>query len=259
MRLVVHDKNSPLCNVLVLAGGVASPEMARLTGEEKRALFPYRERTFIHWVCQGLRETPEVGQIAVVGPSDLQTLGLACDLHLEEGDSIFANVIAGMDALGNQGDLLITASDNPLLSSAAFENFLSRIPAEADLAYPLMPHARFLEAFPGAENIAVKTRDGTWIGGGCALIRQNALEQAREAILKVLAARKSKTKLIKLLGPGFILKFAMKRVTVPEVEKRAGEMAGLKFRFVHDCDPVFAIDIDDPEDWEYLHRWSGMQ
>jgi hypothetical protein len=232
--------------------------MAALTGTAVRSLFPFRGKPFVQWVYEALRVVPAVHRIAIVGPESLsERAGLsAADLLVPERDSYTANLFAGIEALAPSGRVLVTASDNPLLSAAAFQDFLDRAPQDAGLVYPVLPHGRFLERFPHAKNVAIKLRDGRWIGGDCVLIHADAVEPLRTAIHSMADARKSLVKVVRLLGPGFALRFVTRRVTVPDVERRVTELTGVTFRTVPDCDPVFAIDIDDPVDWQYLLEWE---
>jgi GTP:adenosylcobinamide-phosphate guanylyltransferase len=242
------------CDAVVLAGGRASAEMAALTGTPLRALFDYRGKPFVQWVYEALRDCPSVERIAIIGPEEMRDHSAlrGADLLLPERESYTANLFAGVEALAPKEQVLITASDNPLLSISAFEDFLRRTPSDAALAYPYLPHTKFLERFPHATNVAIRLREGRFIGGGCVVIRSDAIEPLRSAIVAMGAARKSLLKVLRLLGPTFIARFVARRVTVAEVEQRVSRITGVTFRLVPDCDPIFAIDIDDPEDWEYL-------
>ena len=232
--------------------------MAARTGTALRALFPYQGKPFVQWVFEALRASDRIGRIAVIGPPDLaQTPGMAgVDLLLCERDTIVANLFAALEALEPKGRVLVTACDNPLLSTVVFDDFLARAPHEAAVAYPILRHHAFLERFPQAKNIPVVLRDGAWIGGDCIVLRSEAIPRLHQAIEAVLAARKSKARMFRLLGPRFAVRLALKRARVDEVERRASEIVGLPIRFVLHSDPAFAIDIDDPEDWDYLQGWS---
>jgi NDP-sugar pyrophosphorylase family protein len=248
----------PSCDAVILAGGRASAEMTQRTGTPLRALFDYQGKPFVQWVYEALRASEQVERIAIIGPPELsQVEGLSgADLLLPERDTITANLFGAVEALNSHSRVLITASDTPLLSTAAFEDFLRRSPKDAAVAYPILPHASFLQRFPEAKNVPVKLRDGKWIGGGCILIKSEAVAPLKQAIENVLASRKSLPKMIRLIGPKFAVRFVLKRVSVPEVEETISRIAGLPIRFVHDADPVFPIDIDDPEDWDYLEQWA---
>lgn len=245
-------------DALALAGGTFDDAMAAATGTRVRALAPFRSRPFLEWVLGALHDCPSVGHIAVVGPDVLRVGSWSERVHLwvAEREGIVENLLAGIDALSGERDVLITASDNPLLTAAAFEDFLTRAPKEAGVAYPYLPHSEFLRRFPGADNIPLRLRDGVWIGGCCLLVRARAIPAVGRVARAVLEARKSKWRMVRLLGPGFVLRFALHRASVADAEVRASAVLGEPVRFVPDCAPEFAIDIDEPADLEYLLRWA---
>ena len=88
------------------------------------------------------------------------------------------------------------------------------------------------------------------------VVRADAVDPLRSSIIAMADARKSLFKVLRLLGPVFVARFLSRRITMLDVERRVREITGVTLRFVPDCDPVFAIDIDDPEDWEYLKEWE---
>lgn len=254
------ENRSPI-DAVILAGGAASEEMALLTGTPIRALFPFRGKPFVQWVFEALRAVPQVERIAVVGPVEhLERVPhLAGNARLvPERDTMEANLFGAIAELLPHGRVLVAACDNPLLSSDAFQDFLERCPNEAGVCYPVMEHRAFLAHFPGATNVAVRLKDGAYIGGDCVLLQSGAIPKLEYAIRQVAAARKSLFRMVSLLGWGFVVRFALKRVTSSEVEERASQVAGVPVRFVRDCNPVFALDIDDPEDWRYLVRWDAL-
>ncbi len=232
--------------------------MARRTGTEVRALFEWQGKPFVQWAFEALRASSRIERIAVIGPPDLaECAGLAgADLILPERDTITANLFAALDALQPRNRVLITACDNPLLSTAAFDDFLSRVPADAAVAYPILRHESFIEQFPGAKNVPIRLRGGRWIGGDCIVIEASAIPRLREAITQVLDSRKSLIKMARLLGLPFAAGLAFKRVGVAEIERQVTRIAGVEFRFVPDSNPVFVVDIDDPEDWDYLQQFN---
>jgi CTP:molybdopterin cytidylyltransferase MocA len=248
-----------MCDAVILAGGRAKAEMAHKTGTNVRALFEWEGKPFVQWAYEALLGSPNVERIAIVGPPELRDVpGLAhADLLVPERDTITANLYAGVESLQPHNAVLITACDNPLLSTAAFDDFLTRIPANSAVSYPILRHEAFLRRFPGATNIPVRLRDGAWIGGDCVHIRMDSYPRLRESIERVLASRKSFVKMLGLLGYRFATRLALRRVTVDEVEQRIRDIIGVPFHFVPDSDPVFVIDIDDPVDWDYLARWRS--
>src|SRR5205085_12189897 len=110
-------------DAVILAGGRASPEMERRAGTPHRGLFPYQGKPFVEWVYEALRASQYVDRIAVVGPeqlADLPGVGKADELVLE-ADSIQENLFGALAQLLPEKRVLITASDNPLLTTQAFD------------------------------------------------------------------------------------------------------------------------------------------
>lgn len=246
-------------DAVILAGGRVRPAMAAKTGTDVRALFEWEGKPFVQSTYEALRGSDRIDRIAIVGPVELRKLsGIStADIILPERVTITANLFSAVDALKPRERVLITACDNPLLSTAAFDDFFHRIPPDADVAYPILRHGTFVSSFPGSTNIPVRLRDGAWIGGDCIAISANAVPALRDAIATILDARKSIVKMAKLLGIPFAARLAFRRVTVPQVERQICRIAGIRFRFVPDSNPVFVIDIDDPEDWDYLKQWHS--
>jgi molybdopterin-guanine dinucleotide biosynthesis protein A len=245
-------------DAVILAGGLASPEMERRAGTPHRALFPYKDKTFIQWVYEAVRGSEFVDRIAVVGPEQLAEIPSVsgADLLVSELDSIDANLFGALAKLLPEKRVLITASDNPLLTTASFDSFLSRCPEQAAVAYPILRHETFLRKFPRATNTAIKLRDGVWIGGAQAVIHSKSIPKLQHWIRTVLAARKDLRQMVSLLGWKFAMQFSVKRITSQQVEDRICEITGLPIRFIRDCSELFPIDIDDPVDWDYLNRWT---
>src|SRR5258706_915547 len=142
--------------------------MARKTGTDIRALFPYKEKPFIQWVYEAVRASDFVDRIAVVGPDELKEIPSVKDAELlvPESETIESNLFGALARLLPENRVLITASDNPLLTTPAIDNFLSRCPEQAAVCYPILHHEAFLRQFHKATNVGIKLRDGTWIGGG---------------------------------------------------------------------------------------------
>ncbi len=249
------------CDVIILAGGIAIPEMARLTGTDRRSMFRLAVGgiTFAESTYNAVRASKYVGRVAIIGPTELQGL-----FPLEEGDILLTelktmseNLFFAYETLNPQNHCLLTPSDNPLLSTSAYDDFLSRSDWNVAFCYPYLSHQSFLNKFPRANNIPVKLKDGVWIGAGCVLVNSRHYNVLKSGIERVINSRKSLIKMVALLGPTFIVRFLLRLVTVKDVEVRASQVLGAAACFVPDADPVFAIDVDDPEDWEYLQRWTG--
>lgn len=252
----VRPKAAETVDVVVLAGGRCSPEMAARTGCTERALIPWQGEPFLAHVLRAAHAFGRCGRVAVVGPPGVAAHLHPGDLHVPERDTIVENTFAALDALASRGRVLVTVSDNPLLTAATFDDLVARSDPAAAVSVPALTQAQFLARFPGATNVCIRLRDGAHIGGCAVLLDAQALPRLRPAIARMLEARKSLLRSVGLLGPLFAVRFALGRATVAEVERRASRMAGAPVRFVRDCDPVFPIDIDDVAELDYLTEWA---
>jgi hypothetical protein len=212
------------------------------------------------WVLEALRGCASVERIALVGPQELYDSAAArlADCLVPEREGIFENFCAGVEALPGASKMLVTASDNPLLTPQAFDDFLARCP-EADICYPISRGEVFRQAFPGSDNVLIPLREGKFIGGACVLFDARALPKLHQSISRVLAARKSYWKMVGLLGCSFTLRFLLRRATIAGIEQRVHALTGCTFRTVPDCDPVFSIDIDARGDLEFLLQHPHRQ
>lgn len=242
-------------DAVVLAGGRASPALAAAAGTDRRALIPFRGKPFVVRALEALRGCPGIRRIVVVGPEALRETGAAAlaDGILPEGDGILANFRAGVEALAGAQRILVTASDNPLLMPEAFDDFLARAP-EAEICYPILRGEAFRAAFPGSQNVLIPLREGPVIGGASILFEAAALPRLESPVARVLAARKSYYRMVGLLGPAFVARFLLRRASVADVERRVQAITGCTFRAVPDCHPVFAVDVDEASDLEFLRR-----
>lgn len=253
------DQAKPAWNAVVLAGGQTSPEMARLTGVSDRAMIEWGGQPFVCRAVSAIRGCGAVKQVVVVGPRSAADAG--ADIYVAECDNIVGNLRYGLAALKSGAErVLVTASDNPLLSAATFRSLAELDAAVPDsaVAYPVLRFENFLARFPGAtHHIPVRLRDGLWIGGACVLLDGARLSELDAVIARVLEARKSLLRMLGLLGWGFALRYAARLVTLADMERRASQVAGMPVRFMRGCDPVLPIDIDEPVDLEYLKLWSS--
>src|SRR5690349_21272685 len=92
---------SPPYDAVILAGGLASPQMALRAGTTHRALFPYKDTTYIQWVYEAVRGSQFVDRIAVVGPEQHSEVPSVCEANLlgPEMESIDANLFGALARL----------------------------------------------------------------------------------------------------------------------------------------------------------------
>ncbi len=231
-------------DAVVLAGG--GREEGLPEGLPNKAFLPVGGVPMVVRVLRALRATPEVARIAVVGPEGLpQEAVRLCDLPVPEQGELFENAIAGITALGSSSWVLLVASDLPLLTPQAVSSFLGACWAsDAEIYYPIVPREAVETRCPGLEKTYVRLFEGTFAGGGMVLVQSGVLDRVRALVREVVEARKNPARLAALFGARYVMKYALGRLRIAEIEARAQELSGIRGRAVVCAYPELAIDVD---------------
>lgn len=141
-------------DLVLLAGGRIEGEFAARWGTEIQALVPLDGRTLLDRTLDAYDELRNGGRRVLVGPADLATEAAVerVDAVIAERGSALDNVVAALERLreGTGSDwVLISATDLPLLTCEAVDEFLCRCPDTADFCLPIVERRAFGARFPG--------------------------------------------------------------------------------------------------------------
>ncbi len=243
-------------DVILPAGGRIEGTLAEEAGTDVKALIQLEGRSFLEIAANSAQATGVVNRTVVIGPESIRAIGEKCaDAVLPEAESGPANIFNGFRWLGEQPGaaehVLILTTDLPFLLPQSVSRFLESCPPDRDICLPLFSRQEFESHFPGSQNTYVKLRDGQWTAGCAYLLRRHALEQNRNHIDQLFAARKSAFGMARLLGPFFIARYLTKSLRVPHIESHCAKMTGCTAAAIRTCDPALAFDIDDLPDYRY--------
>ena len=249
-------------NVVVLAGGRNSAEMAAATGVENRALTPLGDRTMLDHVTSALGRAASVGEITVVGdvpPSP--------NYHVVRGgETLLDNLMAGVkaaEASGGGDRVLVSTSDIPFLTPEAVEDFIDRASRSgADLCCSYVPVGLCYERFPDMKRTAVKVREGALTLGNLMLVNPRFLLANQETIACAYAARKSPVQIARMLGLGLLARLLLAQflaptlLTITMLEQGVSRLLGDDARAAGICSeyPEIGTDVDKPEDVAIARR-----
>ena len=249
-------------DVVVLAGGKNSAEMAAATGVENRALTPLGARTMLDYVTSALRGTASVGELYVVGP-----VPAGPDYHqVAGGETLLDNLMAGLRAAeaGRGGDrVLISTSDIPFLTPAAVEDFIGQAAQSGgDLCCSYVPVELCYARFPDMKRTAIKVREGALTLGNLMLVNPHFLRANQETVSRAYAARKSPLQVARLLGAGFLARLLLAQfvapslLTVGALEQSVSRLLGSGGRAVgiRSEYPEIGTDVDKPDDVAIARR-----
>lgn len=235
-------------DAVILAGGdgaVIDPD-SRFKG-----LLPILDKPMVAWVVDALRRSESVVEIAVVVPSaeDLGAWADTVDKLVVSDGSFLDNVLAGVGAFRNDRPTLVTTGDIPALTPEAVDDFVAlSLATGAEFTYPLIRKQDMIEQFPGSIRTFVRLVDGEVTGGNMMLVNPFLVEQNRRIAQALFDTRKSALQMARVIGFRFVLKLALGRLRVDEVEKKLAELLGGPSAAVYTSFASIGADVDKPVD-----------
>ena len=231
-------------NAVLLAGGPLD-DVARLQpGAPNKAFVDIGGRTLAGRVLKALRGSPSIGRIVVVAPpstwghDDLR----AADDFRPDGVRITESLESGLKGFEADDDVLVVASDLPVLAAAAVDDFVARVRRlGADVIY-------------GCVETWARMRDGTFCGGGIVAIKPRSLPRLERFIERLGAARKDPLKLASLFGWDMLARFAFGRLSIAQAEARATKILGAPVRALISPYPETAVNVDRVSDVALARR-----
>jgi GTP:adenosylcobinamide-phosphate guanylyltransferase len=236
---------------VVTTGGRVDAEYAAAAGTDIKALAQVRGQSMLDRVLASLRGAG-VNRIAVVGGAAVRE---ACadrvDQFIEEGASGIDNVRRALSAWPEDGEPLVYAtSDMPYVTDAAVRDFVSRVP-ERTIAISLTEHDAFVRRFPGAPGFGITLAGERVVNGGCFLLPPGSSGAVVEYATKLFDARKAPWKMVSMVQPIALVKFALGRLSVKDVELVAQRVVGFAALGLRNCAPELAYDADTATEYRY--------
>ncbi len=242
-----------MTGAVVLAGG-REPDLDART--PNKAFIEIGGRPLVAFVVAALQRARGIDRIAVAGPPDALRRILPPEvIVVADGGTIMDNVVRATQVLETQDLTLVAASDIPLLTGAAVEEFLAACAKDrADFYYAIVPQSAMEAHFPGARKTYVHLTDGTFCGGSVMVFNPQVIDRIRPFVERVIAARKKPWMLAQLFGWSIIMKFAAGRLSIAEMVAKATEVVGITVLPVITARPELALDVDveKPENLELI-------
>jgi molybdopterin-guanine dinucleotide biosynthesis protein A len=242
-----------LIDALVLAGGPQDDVALLQRGAPNKAFVEIEGVTLVGRVIGALRAAPSVRRIVVVAPPSMNAhrdLAAADELR-PDGVRITDSLRNGLAGFDPDADVLIAASDLPVLPPVAVEDFVARTKAlDADVVYGCVEKRAHLERFPDVPHTWARMRDGTYCGGGMVTLKPRSLPLLERFIERLGAARKHPFKLASFFGWDMLARFAVGRLTIAAAEARAARILGAPVRALVSPYPETAVNVDRVSDVE---------
>lgn len=193
-----------------------------------------------------------VERIAVVGEAPVRD---ACagkvEAIIDAAESGSQNVLRALRAWPEDGEpLLYLTSDMPYLSPEALQAFVDRVPP-GSLSLPLTEYDAFTARFPGAPPFGITLAGERVVNGGAFYLPAGSTEKLASIARPFFEARKAPWRMASIAGPGLLVRFALKRLSVAHVETRAREVLGIPVSAVRNAPAELAYDADTADEFRY--------
>ncbi len=243
----------PEVTAVVLAGRPNAGPLRAVGAAPWEGLVEIAGRPMVSYVVEALQQAAGVGRVVVVAPPEVAAVVQGVEVA-PPGGSLVESLRHGL-AVAGEGPVLVAGSDLPLLRAEMVERFLAACQASgAAVCYPIVARDTCLERFPDARRTFVRLREGVFTGGNLFYLAPEAFQPVLRLLDRFYAARKSPLRLARLLGPGVLLRFVTGRLSVADVERRFGQLAGCAGRAIVCPDPEVGMDVDKPEDCRVVER-----
>lgn len=233
---------------VILAGGGAGDPLALHAGVAAKAHVPLGGRPMVSYVIAALRASRFIGPIVYVGepPSEVAA---QLTRAVPAGQQFVESLRAGCEAaltLAEPGQrLLLITADLPWLTADAIDHLLAHAP-QAALVYTIIAKATAEAQFPAQPRTFVRLRGGVYTGGNAVVVTPDVIPRLLPLMERVYQARKRPLVLAGLVGWGTLLKVALRRATLSELEARVSRLLGASARAFETPHASIGADLDRP-------------
>ena len=244
-------------NALILAGTQERGPLEIEENIDNKALIMINNKPIIEYIVDALNNSENIDRILVVGPKNKlhPYIGKKVEEILNSGKSILENMEIGLNYFNSTDNLLLLASDIPLITPEAIDEFL-RIctKRKAQIGYPIITKENIVKKYPETKRTYIKMKEGIFCGGNIAFFKPEVFFQNKKLIKELFDNRKDTWKYVKILGLKFILKFLFKTLTFEEIEKRVTDVLGYNSIAAEISYPEIMIDLDKTSDLKLIRK-----
>jgi GTP:adenosylcobinamide-phosphate guanylyltransferase len=236
---------------VVLAGGPSDQVAKTQPGAVNKGFVRIGGLTMVERVLLALKNSGAIERIIVVAPPAMHADAAlrAADECRQDGAEITVSLRSGLRNLPPDVSVLVTASDLPLLSSVAIDDFLARAAAlDADIGYECIERSVHVARYPTVPHTWAHLRDGTFCGGGLITIKPRVLPHLERFLERLGAARKNPLRLASLFGWDILVLLALRRLSVVQAQQRASDLLGAPVRAIVSPFPESGVNVDRVSD-----------
>lgn len=223
--------------------------LAAEAGVSNKSLVQVGGAPLIRHVVEALAATPGVARIRVVVEPQAEA-AIAAALprsvpidYVVAADNLADSVYAA--AVGVGGPMLITTSDNVLLTPGAVRAVLAPLALGADVAVALCTEAAVLAAHPQGQRRFYRFTDAAYSNCNLYALAGPGAMRVAEGFRSGGQFAKKPLRMVVALGPVNLALLLMKRLSLKGALRRLGRRFGLRVEPVILPDGAHAIDVDN--------------
>lgn len=230
-------------------------------GVDHKSLVPVAGKPMIWHVVRAFVESGRVGEIVIVGLGPEHGLDFGVPVHyVPNQPSLWASQNAGVRRLReiNNTDRLIigTTADVPLLTAEVVNWFIDHCqPYNLGLYWGIVPEDVMVQGFPESRRSYLTLREGRFCSGDIYLGFISTAESVQDKMRGFIANRKSVVRQLFLLGPGVILRFLFRRLTMRDLLGVVQRALGITGQPVILPFAEAGMDVDKPFQWEQVQGY----
>ena len=142
-----------------------------------------------------------------------------------------------------------------MLTRVAVDEFIEIAErSDADVAYGCVERNVHLARFPDVPHTWARFREGTYCGAGLFALRPRAFPALERFLERLGAARKNPLALASVFGWNVLARYALRRLTVADAERRASTLLGAPARALICLHPEIAVNVDRVDDAALAER-----
>lgn len=232
-------------NVLILAGERAGGDpLAIAEGVANKTQIVITGQTMLAHVLKAVGQLQPAPRLFISGKVNA---GAADITIIETAQTPCTSVLKALTQIPLP--VLITTADHPLLTPAILEEFLQKAEAlQGDVCVGLVPLALVSHHYPTNRRTKLRFSDGSFSGANLFLLRGENAMKLIEFWRQMEMNRKSPWRMIRVLGAGSIIRYALGRLSFSDVVAMIAARTGCSIAPVMLSDPHAAIDVDKPSD-----------
>jgi molybdopterin-guanine dinucleotide biosynthesis protein A len=236
---------------VVLAGGPRDAVAELWPDAPNKAFVPIAGRPLVARTIDALRASPSIGRLIAVAPEGARghpALAAADELRLD-GARITDSLHSGLAELPREQLVVVAASDLPILTVAAVEEFIRFAQnAQADAIYSCVERRTHLMRFADVPHTWARMREGTYCGGGLVALRPRVLPALERFLERLGGARKNPLALASIFGWDILARYAVRRLTIAQAERRASDLLDAPARAAVCTHAEIAVNVDRVSD-----------